>query len=59
MYSVLSKRRTLDLPFDIMLDLFDKMVISLPVMLYASEVWGPGDNAVLERMHLLYCIPWN
>ena len=27
-----------DLPFDIMLDLFDKMI--LPILLYGSEIWG-------------------
>ena len=36
-----------------MLDLFDKMIC--PVLLYASEVWGPGNNAVIERVHLMFC----
>ena len=53
MYSILSKGRALNLSLDIMLDLFDKMIC--PVLLYASEVWGPGNNAVIERVHLMFC----
>ena len=48
MYSILSKGRALNLSLDIMLDLFVKMIC--PVQLYASEVWGPGNNAVIERL---------
>ena len=53
MYSILNKRRALNLSLDIMLDLFDKMIF--PVLLYASKVWGPGNNAVIERVHLMFC----
>ena len=27
----------------------------LPVLTCACEVWGRGNNAVLERVHLMYC----
>jgi len=53
MYSVISKSRALGLSIDIQLELFDRMVI--PVLTYACEVWGPGNNAALERVHLMYC----
>ena len=53
MYSILSKGRALNLSLDIMLDLFDKMIC--PVLLYASKVWGPGNNAVIKRVHLMFC----
>ena len=39
-YSVISKGRSLGLPIDIQVDLFDKMV--LPVLTYSCEVWGIG-----------------
>ena len=51
LYSIHSKGRALNLSLDIMLDLFDKMIC--PVLLYASEVWEPGSNAVIERVHLI------
>ena len=34
----MSKRRKLELPMDIQLDLFDKPI--LPIMTYGCEVWG-------------------
>ena len=53
MFSILSKGWKLNFPIDIMLDLFDKMVE--PVITYASEVWGFCNNAVLEKVHLMFC----
>lgn len=46
MYSLLTKARRLCLPIDIICDLFDKTVV--PVLLYASEVWGSGNLASIE-----------
>lgn len=38
MFALFCKCRKFDLPVNITLDLFDKLVT--PVMLYACEVWG-------------------
>ena len=43
----------MNLPVDIMFDLFDKM--AEPVITYACEVWGFGNSDVLERVHLITC----
>ena len=36
-----------------LLDLFDKIV--KPILLYGCEVWGFGDNSIIERVHLKFC----
>ena len=38
MYSLLSKTYQLHLPIDLLIELFDQLV--LPILLYGSEVWG-------------------
>ena len=38
MYSVLRKSRSLHLPIDLQIKLFDSLV--LPILLYGSEIWG-------------------
>ena len=40
------KKEKFDLPFDIILDLFDKMI--LPVLLYGCEIWGYEDIKEIE-----------
>ena len=40
------KKEKFDLPFDIMLDLFDKMI--LPILLYGCEIWGYEDIQQIE-----------
>ena len=53
MFALLSKGRILQLPVDIMLDLFDKTV--LPIMLYGCEIWGYGNNYLLDAVLLKFC----
>ena len=53
MYSLLSKSYSLDLPIDILLELFDQLVI--PVLLYGSEVWGFEVIRNLEVFHMKFC----
>ena len=53
MYSILSKSRKLELPINIQLELFDKMV--LPIMCYGCEVWGIESSKQLEALHLKFC----
>jgi hypothetical protein len=56
MFSVLQKCRKYDLPIDLQLDLFDKMV--LPILTYGCEVWGLENIKVIniiEKLHLKFC----
>ena len=41
MFSLLRKFKCLHLPFDIQIDLFNKIV--KPVLLHGSEIWGFGN----------------
>ena len=45
MYSLIKKSRSLLLPIDLQIELFDKLV--KPILLYGSEVWGFGTLDVL------------
>lgn len=53
MFGVLRTCRKLNLPIDLSLELFDKVV--LPVMLYGCEVWGAGNTKMVEKVHLKFC----
>ena len=53
MYALLSKGRRMQLPVDIMLNIFDHVV--LPILLYGSEVWGHANNPLVEKLHLMFC----
>ena len=46
MFSLITKSRRLDVPIDITLDLFDKLV--LPILMYGSEVWGHSNLKPIE-----------
>ncbi len=48
MYSIIGTSRKYDLPVDIQLEMFNSMI--LPIMTYASEIWG---NYVIREMELL------
>ena len=50
MYSVLKKGRLNNLSIECQLDLFDKIV--KPVLLYGCEIWGYGNNNIIEKVHL-------
>lgn len=50
MFSLLGKCRSLNLPINIALDLFDKLLT--PVILYACEVWGFEKIERREKLHL-------
>ena len=53
MYDIIRKGKLHNLSVECLLDLFDKVV--KPILLYGSEVWGFGDNRVIERVHLKVC----
>ena len=53
MYEVLISGRKHNLSIKCLLSLFDKMV--KPMLLYGCEIWGYGNNDVLEKVHLKFC----
>ena len=53
MYAVLKLGRKHNLSIKCLLSLFDKMV--KPILLYGCEIWGFGNNDVLEKVHLKFC----
>ena len=50
LYSLLRKARTLNLPIDLQIDMFNKVI--KPILLYGCEVWGYGNLDVIERVQL-------
>ena len=52
LFSLLRKIRKLSLPFDIQIDLFNKMI--KPILLYGCEVWSFGNFDILERVQLRF-----
>ena len=50
LFSLLKMSRKKNLPTDVLLDLYRKMVI--PVMLYSCEIWGHENIDILEKLHL-------
>ena len=52
MFAVIQKSKKLYLPVDLMIELFDKLVT--PILTYGAEVWGFGDNVLLERLYLKF-----
>ena len=53
MNEVLKKGRKHNLSISCQLDLFDKLM--KPILLYGCEVWGFGNNEILERVQLKFC----
>ena len=49
LFAIKSKKEKFNLPIDIVLDLFDKMI--LPILLYGCEIWG-FEN--LEKIEVFY-----
>ena len=52
LYSLLRKARTLNLPIDLQIDMFNKVI--KPILLYGCEVWGYGNLDVIERVQLKF-----
>ena len=61
LFAISSQKEMYDLPFDIVLDLFDKMI--LPILLYGCEIWGYSNNIecieVFYRKFLKYTLRLN
>ena len=52
MFLVLKKARTLNLPPDIQIDLFHKLVF--PILSYGCEVWAYEDLDTIDKFHLKF-----
>ncbi len=52
MYALIGKCRKLDLPINLQLELFDRMIV--PIMLYGCEVLGPENYIETEKLHLKF-----
>lgn len=52
MFSLLRKTRELNLPLEIQIDLFKKLI--KPILLYGCEIWGFGNLEILERVQLKF-----
>ena len=60
LFTIKAKKEMYDLPFDIVTDLFDKMI--LPILLYGCEIWGYEDIECIEvfyRKFLKYILRLN
>ena len=51
-YSLLKKARTLQLPIETQMELFNKLV--KPILLYVCEIWEAGNTEVIERVQLKF-----
>ncbi|MEW8546895.1 MAG: reverse transcriptase family protein [Candidatus Thiodiazotropha sp.] len=52
MFSLLRKIRILNLPIEMQIDLFNKLI--KPILLYACEIWGFGNLDIIERVQLKF-----
>ena len=52
MYSLLRKIRVLNLPIEMQIDLFNKLI--KPILLYGCEIWAVGNIDVIERVQLKF-----
>ena len=53
LFTLLRKARKLNLPVDLVSQLFDVMVS--PVLLYGCEIYAPYPHFEIERIHLKFC----
>ena len=52
MYGLIGKCRKLNLPFDVCLELFDRLIV--PILTYGCEVWGFENLDVIEKLHVKF-----
>ena len=52
MFSLLKKGKQKNLPVDVMIDMFDKMIV--PILTYGCEVWGFTDADIANRLQLKF-----
>ena len=52
LFSLHRKIRNLNLPIDMQIELFDKMI--KPILQYSCEIWGYGNIDIIERVHVKF-----
>ena len=52
MFALLKKCNTLNLPIDLIFDLFDKTIV--PILTYGCEVWGFEQLEILQKLQLKF-----
>ena len=52
MFSLLRKMRILNLPIDMQIELFNKLI--KPILLYGCEIWDFGNLDIIERVALKF-----
>ena len=52
MFALLKKCKSKNFPIDVILDLFDKIVV--PIATYGCEMWGFGNNDILQKLQLKF-----
>ena len=52
MISILRKIRVLNLPTEMQIDLFNKLI--KPILLYGCEIWAVGNIDIIERVQLKF-----
>ena len=53
LHGLYRKIRNVSIPVDLQVKLFD--VLISPILLYGSEIWGFGNNSIIEKIHLQFC----
>ena len=51
-YSLLKKARSLLLPIDMQIEMFEKTI--KPILLYGCEIWGYGNIDILQQVQLKF-----
>ena len=52
LYAMYHKIRNINIPIDLQFRMFDCMIV--PILLYASEIWGYEKTDVVEKVHLQF-----
>ena len=52
MFALMRKIRVLNLPIEMQIDLFNKLI--KPILLYDSEIWAFGNLDIIERVQLKF-----
>ena len=51
MYLLFERIENLNIPFYLLVKLFDNTVLHVPVLTYAYEIWGYENNDIIQKEH--------
>ena len=51
MHLLLKKNRSLNVPLDLQLKLFDHTIV--PILLYGAEIWGFENTEIIEKNFIM------